>query len=74
MEVTKLSWRLYESLKDGLQEFKDLTRDLTTIYGVLDHVRADLESDESAIRAHGEGHLKILTDYDFRTKGNSGRG
>lgn len=58
--VTKLAWRLYEALEQCPQEIKDLGRDLATLYGVLSHIQQDVESDESAIRAHGEGRLKML--------------
>jgi hypothetical protein len=59
-EVIKLSWQLYESLRDGPQDIKDLARDLTTVYGVLNHIEDDLGSKESAIRAHGKGRMKML--------------
>ena len=60
IEVTKLSWRLYESLKDGPQDIKDLARDLTTVYNVLNHIQDDLGSRESAIKSHGEGRLDMF--------------
>ena len=58
--VIKLSWRLYEALKDGPQEITILARDLTTVYGVLSHIEDDLESNDSAIKANGEERLKML--------------
>ena len=58
--VTKLAWKLYETLKECPQEIKDLGHDLATIHGVLSHIQDDLESNESAIRAHGEGRIKML--------------
>jgi len=59
-EVIKLSWGLYEALNEGPQEIRDLAKDFTTVYGVLNHIEVDLEAKESSIRAHGETRLKML--------------
>ncbi len=59
-EVIQLSWRLYVSLKDGPEEIKSIARDLTTVYGVLNLIQADLELSDSAIKAHGEERVKML--------------
>jgi len=68
-EVIKISWDLYESLKECPQEIKDLSRDFATVYGVLNHVENDLGAKESAIRCHGEGRLKMLQTMILGLKG-----
>lgn len=58
--VTKLAWTLYETLQECPREIKDIARDLATLYGVLNHIQHDIESDESDIKTHGEGRMKML--------------
>jgi hypothetical protein len=62
--VTDLAWKLhqncYKVLQDCPQEIKDISRDLATVYGVLKHIQEDLKSNNSSIKAHGEGREKLL--------------
>jgi hypothetical protein len=59
-EVIQLSWRLYEGFKDGPEDIKNISRDMTTVYGVLTHIEDDLQLRDSAIKAHGDGRMKML--------------
>ncbi|KAJ9625386.1 hypothetical protein H2204_010359 [Knufia peltigerae] len=67
-EVIKLSWDLYVSLKEGPEEIKNIARDLATIYGVLNHIHDDISGDDSAIKAHGEGRVKMLQTMTLKLK------
>ena len=68
-EIIKLSWNLYESLKDCPHEIRDLAKDFTTIYGVLTHIEHDLQSEkESAIRGRGEAGMKMLQTMTLQLK------
>jgi len=58
--TAKLAWRLYEALKDGPGEVEQISKDLTTVYGILNHVKEDLDASESAIKTHGENRMRML--------------
>jgi DNA repair ATPase RecN len=55
-----LAWKLYEALKDGPAEVEKISKDLTTVYSILSHVKEDLDASESAILAHGEHRIRML--------------
>lgn len=67
-EVIKSSWDLYTALKDGPEDIKNIARDLTTVYGVLNHIQDDLQSRDSAIKSHGEGRVKMLRSMTVNLK------
>jgi hypothetical protein len=67
-EVIKLSWDLYKALKDGPEDIRNIARDLTIVYGVLNHIEDDLQSKDSAIKAHGEGRMKMLQSMTANLK------
>ncbi len=71
-EVIKLSWNLYTALKDGPEDIKNIARDLTTVYGVLNHIQDDLQSRDSAIKSHGEGRMKMLRSMTVNLKATLG--
>ncbi|RYP07053.1 hypothetical protein DL764_002776 [Monosporascus ibericus] len=60
-EAIRLSWKLYDSLKNAPEEVKDLAKDLSILSGVLNQIQADLDKgSDSEIAAHGERRIKLL--------------
>jgi hypothetical protein len=58
--AAKLAWSLYEALRDCPEEVEKISKDMTTVYGILNHIREDLDTSESSIKAHGEDRMKLL--------------
>ncbi|OCT45720.1 hypothetical protein CLCR_01609 [Cladophialophora carrionii] len=51
-----------------------LPRDLTTVYGVLNHIEDDLQSKDSAIKSPGEGRMEMLQSMTVNLKSHFGSG
>jgi hypothetical protein len=60
--AAKLAWSLYEALRDCPEEVEKISKDLTTVYGILNHIKEDLDASESSIKAHGKDRMKILEE------------
>src|SRR5436305_12078106 len=58
--AARLAWNLYKVLKDCPEEVEKISRDLVTVYGILNHIKEDLDASESAIKAHGEHRMRQL--------------
>jgi hypothetical protein len=62
--VANLAWQLhqncYKVIKDCPHEFKELVRDLSTVYGVMKRIEEDYNSQDSAIKAKGEQREELL--------------
>jgi hypothetical protein len=62
--VANLAWQLHENcykvIKDCPHEFKELVRDLSTVYGVMKRIEEDYNSQGSAIKAKGEQREELL--------------
>ncbi|RYP27720.1 hypothetical protein DL767_007557 [Monosporascus sp. MG133] len=60
-EAIRLSWKLYDALKNAHEEVKDLAKDFAILSGVLNQIQADLDKgSDSEIAAHGERRIKLL--------------
>jgi len=60
-EAIKLSWNLYDALKNSPKEVADFAKDFAILYGVLNQIQDDLDrGDASAIASHGERRMKLL--------------
>jgi len=58
--AARLAWSLYEALKDCPEEVEKISKDLTTVYGILNHIKDDLDAPVSAIKNHGECRMRLL--------------
>jgi|SRR6266480_4177872 len=58
--VARLAWDLYKVLKDCPEDVEKISKDLATVYGILNHIKEDLDASESAIKAHGEHRIRLL--------------
>jgi len=58
--VARLAWSLYEALKDCPEEVEKISKDLATVYGILNHVKEDVDTSESIIKAHGDERMLLL--------------
>jgi cob(I)alamin adenosyltransferase len=60
VSAAKLACNLYKVLKDCPEDVEKISRDLVTVYGILNQIKEDLDTSESTIKAHGEHRIRLL--------------